>query len=123
METSLVIILGLFACVGGVVGWRLCGTIASLAGVSQRERDRERRDHHDLVLRLLEKREALPHQVMDLAHLHARERIEASRFNTSVEKAAIQENGKPQTPLPQVEPIFSNDPDQVSRAEMEGLYQ
>ena len=58
-----------------VLGWRLIGVLQAVTRASHRAADRERRDLYQIFERMFEKRDTLPHQIRDLANLHARERM------------------------------------------------
>lgn len=66
--------------------WRQTLTLGKLAGISTRARDRERHDMHQLVLRLLEKRDT--RDGVEMARLHKIERLEQARLDARVEENA-----------------------------------
>lgn len=64
--------------------WRQTMSLVKLAGVSTRARDRERHDMHQLIERLLEKRDTT--DGIELARLHKIERLEQARLDARVEE-------------------------------------
>lgn len=66
--------------------WRQTLTLGKLAGINTRAQDRERRDLHQMIQRLLEKRDA--NDGLEMARLHRLERTEQVRLDAKVEENA-----------------------------------
>lgn len=75
--------------------WRQTLTLGKLAGINTRAQDRERRDLHQMIQRLLEKRDAT--DGLEMARLHRLERTEQVRLDARVEESA-EHPSTPKTP-------------------------
>lgn len=101
MSLELWIILG-FSAVGVVLGWRLVTCLQQVTGASLRSQERRERSLTDTIERLVEK-ERIKASI-DLAHVHARERMEAVRASASVESKAVERNNSRPEPGPLMVP-------------------
>lgn len=76
--------------------WRQTLTLGKLAGINTRAQDRERRDLHHMIQRLLEKRDA--NDGLEMTRIHARERAEQMRLDAKVEENAERPPAAPEKP-------------------------
>lgn len=95
MPETAIVVLSLVIIAFVVVLFRMTAALVSMSGAKARSGDRERRDQNQLIERLVEKREAP--SALDVAKIHAQERVQHTRVDAMVEQAAT-EKPKPETP-------------------------
>lgn len=80
----------LFGCVlvMGLVAWRSLSIVLRISDHSLRRKEYERKDHLQMIERLLEKRDAGSSKI-DVIQLHAQERNNKNRMDAEVEKNAV----------------------------------
>lgn len=86
------ILIGCICIAGAVLLWRYASLVAQLSGRNMRASDTERRAWFDMIQRAVERRD---HPTGETMRLHASERMEQARIGASVDRADVQNDGRP----------------------------
>ena len=89
MTETAIVVLALVIIAFVVVLWRMTAALVAMSGTRARSNDRERRDHYQIIERLLEKRDAT--NGFDMAQMHSRERVEQMKIDACMEQTATEQ--------------------------------
>lgn len=109
MTTELIILLAILGAVAiGLTAlcWRMIGGLHGHHALDVKERERERRDHFQMMEKLLERRDTSQAQQLDLTHRHSAERMHRIATDAATEQQEAKANSKtPTQPLRKQKPV------------------
>lgn len=78
--------------------WRMVEILGRISGANLRSLGQEKRDYTDVLERAMERATTATHEQLQLAHIHAMERVEKARRSTEVDIREASQGSIPPTP-------------------------